>query len=57
VTLRADDLLNLRLDITDPAVVRERARNLEAKKTVTVIAETGEEMAGYAILHHHVVTR
>ena len=55
-SLPADDLLHLRLDITDPAVVKEWVRNLEAKKTVTVIAETGEEMAGYAILHHHVVT-
>ena len=55
-SLPADDLLHLRLDITDPVVVKEWVRNLEAKKTVTVIAETGEEMAGYAILHHHVVT-
>ncbi len=55
-SLPADDLLHLRLDITDPAVVKEWVRNLEARKTVTVIAETGEEMAGYAILHHHVVT-
>lgn len=55
-SLPADDLLHLRLDITDPAVVKEWVRNLEAKKTVTVIAETGAEMAGYAILHHHVVT-
>ncbi len=55
-SLPADDLLHLRIDITDPEIVKQWVRNLEARKTVTIIAENGEEMAGYAILHHNVVT-
>ncbi len=55
-SLPADDLLHLRIDITDPEVVKQWVRNLEARKTVTIIAETGEEMAGYGILHHNMVT-
>ena len=51
--LPADDLLHLRIDITDPEVVKQWVRHLEARKTVTIIAEDGEEMAGYAILHHN----
>ena len=52
-SLPDDDLLHLRLNITDPEVVKEWVRDLEGRKTVTVIAETGEELAGYAILHHN----
>ena len=55
-SLPADDLLHLRIDITDPEIVKQWVRNLEARKTVTIIAENGEEMAGYAILHHNMVT-
>ena len=55
-SLPSDDLLHLRIDITDPEVVKQWVRNLEARKTVTIIAENGEEMAGYAILHHNMVT-
>ena len=55
-SLPADDLLHLRINITDPEVVKEWVRNLEARKTVTVIAETGEDLAGYGILHHNNVT-
>ncbi len=54
-SLPADDLLHLRIDITDPEIVKQWVRNLEARKTVTIIAENGEEMAGYAILHHNIV--
>lgn len=55
-SLPADDLLHLRINITDPEVVREWVRNLEARKTFTVIAEAGEAFAGYAILHLNTVT-
>lgn len=54
-SLPADDLLHLRIDITDPEIVKEWVRNLEARKTVTVIAEAGETFAGYAILHLNTV--
>lgn len=54
-SLPADDLLHLRINITDPEIVKEWVRNLEARKTVTVIAEAGETFAGYAILHLNTV--
>ena len=49
--LPQDDLLFLRTDITEPAMVDEWARNIERGATITVIAEIGGEMAGYASLH------
>ena len=49
--LPADDLLFLRTNITDPAVVAQWVKNLGAGRTVTVIAEADGEMAGYASLH------
>src|SRR5689334_19280978 len=47
-SLPADDLLFLRTDITDPAVVDEWVSNLD-KRTVTVLAEgqKGEGILGY----------
>jgi len=54
--LPADDLLFLRTDITDPAVVAQWVRNLEAGRTVSVIAEAGGELAGYASLHFNEIT-
>lgn len=50
-SLPADDLLFLRIDITDPEVVAQWGRNLETGSTVTVLAETSGEMVGYASLH------
>lgn len=52
-SLPADDLLFLRTDITSDAVVAQWVKNLAAGRTVTVIAEAGGEIAGYASLHHH----
>jgi RimJ/RimL family protein N-acetyltransferase len=52
-SLPADDLLFLRSDITNPTVVAQWMKNVEAGRTATVIAEAGGELAGYASLHHH----
>jgi RimJ/RimL family protein N-acetyltransferase len=51
--LPADDLLFLPTDITSPSVVAQWVKNLATGRTITVIAEAGAEMAGYASLHHH----
>jgi len=51
--LPADDLLFLRTDITNPAVVGHWIQNLEAGRTVTVIAEANGDTAGYASLHYN----
>ncbi|MBV8360315.1 MAG: GNAT family N-acetyltransferase [Deltaproteobacteria bacterium] len=50
-SLPPDDLLFLRTDITEPAVVDEWIVALKRGNTVTVLAEAGEELAGYASLH------
>src|SRR6266852_9541197 len=49
-SLPEDDLLFLRMDITDPDAVAHWVRNLEVGLTTTVLAEEGGEMAGYAAL-------
>ena len=49
-SLPEDDLLFLRMDITDPDAVAHWMRNLEAGLTTTVLAEAGGEIAGYAAL-------
>lgn len=55
-SLPASDLLHLRMDITQPEVVRQWVRQLEENTTATIIAEADGQIAGYAILHHHQVT-
>lgn len=50
-SLPPDDLLFLRTDITEPAIIDEWVRNVERGATVTVLAEVGGEMAGYASVH------
>jgi L-amino acid N-acyltransferase YncA len=55
-SLPADDLLYLRIDITDPLVVAGWIENLEAGTTFSLIAEMRGEMAGYGSLHHSEVT-
>jgi L-amino acid N-acyltransferase YncA len=50
-SLPPDDLLFLRTDITEPALVDEWVENIEKGATVTVLAEVDGEMAGYASLH------
>lgn len=49
-SLPEDDLLFLRMDITDPEAVAHWVKNLEAGLATTVIAEVGGEIAGYATL-------
>ena len=49
--LPANDLLFLRTDITEPATVDSWLRNIENGTTVTVLAEIGDKIAGYASLH------
>ena len=49
--LREEDLLYLRTDITDPSVVAQWVQNLETGHTITLLAEMGNEVAGYASVH------
>ena len=49
------DLLFLRTDVTDPKVVDEWIENLKKGRTITVMAESGGELLGYASLHHNEV--
>jgi RimJ/RimL family protein N-acetyltransferase len=48
--LPPDELLFLRKDITDPAVVDEWVRDVEAGRTITVLAEGDGELVGYVSL-------
>jgi L-amino acid N-acyltransferase YncA len=50
-SLPLDDLLFLRTDITEPALVDEWIGNLEKGATMTVLAQVDGELAGYASLH------
>ncbi|MGH7840683.1 MAG: GNAT family N-acetyltransferase, partial [Candidatus Binataceae bacterium] len=50
--LPPNDLLFLRTDITLSDALDDWIRNLERGATVTVIAEGGGEVVGYASLHH-----
>ena len=54
--LPEDDLLFLRIDITDPAVVRQWVENIRAGRTITVLAEVNGTLAGYAALHYNETT-
>ena len=49
--LNENDLLYLRTDITDPAVVAQWIQNLELGNTTTVLAEVDGEVGGYASVH------
>jgi RimJ/RimL family protein N-acetyltransferase len=51
-SLPEEDLLFLRIDITQPDVVSDWTKRLEAGSTVTLIAEVNGEMAGYGNLLH-----
>ena len=53
--LPPDDLLFLRLDITKPDGVAEWVRNIEAGRTITILAEDAGSIAGYASIHHNEV--
>jgi len=50
-SLPHDDLLFLRTDITEPAMIDEWMSNIERGTTVTVVAEVDGELVGYASLH------
>ena len=49
--LPADDLLFLRIDITDRDVVKQWIANIESGTTVTLLVEIDGEIAAYASLH------
>ena len=49
------DVLFLRMDITDPANIDVWLNNVEAGRTITVLAYDGDRIAGYASLHHNEV--
>src|SRR3972149_3943776 len=51
--LPPDDLLFLRRDITDPAVVDGWVREIERGRTVTVLAEKDDELLAYGSLLLH----
>ena len=50
-SLPPDDLLFLRTDITEPVIVDQWIADLKRANTITVLAETEGELAGYATLH------
>jgi L-amino acid N-acyltransferase YncA len=50
-SLPPDDLLFLRTDITEPAIVDEWIADIERGNSITVLAEAGAELAGYATVH------
>lgn len=52
-SLPPDDLLFLRLDITSPEGVEEWVRNIEAGRTITVLALQDGAVVGYASVHHN----
>jgi L-amino acid N-acyltransferase YncA len=49
--LSEEDLLFLRTDITDPAIVDAWIENVRKGTTITLLAELNGEMIGYASLH------
>jgi len=51
--LPEEDLLFLRLDITQPETIDEWIRNIERGKTRTVLAIIEGRIAGYGSIHHH----
>ncbi len=53
--LPPNDLLFLRLDIATPEGLDEWFRNVEAGRTITVLAEAGGVLGGYASVHHNEV--
>jgi L-amino acid N-acyltransferase YncA len=50
-SLPQEDLLFLHTDITDPSSEEEWVANIEKGATVTLLAEAGGSLAGYASLH------
>lgn len=54
-SLPKQDLLFLRMDLTDPKNVDEWIRNVAAGRTITVLAYDSGTLAGFASLHHNEV--
>jgi RimJ/RimL family protein N-acetyltransferase len=50
------DLLFLRIDITDPKKVDEWVQNMKKGRTVTILAESGGKLVGWANLHRDEVS-
>jgi L-amino acid N-acyltransferase YncA len=50
-SLPPDDLLFLRTDITEPVIVDDWIADLKRGNSITVLAEAGKELAGYATMH------
>jgi L-amino acid N-acyltransferase YncA len=50
-SLPPDDLLFLRTDITDPAIIDAWVQNIAEGRSVTVLAELDGNIAGYASIH------
>jgi GNAT superfamily N-acetyltransferase len=55
-SLPADDLVFLRMDITDRAVVEGWAQQLERDRAVSLLAEAGGALIGYGSLFHSELT-
>ena len=55
-SLPKDDLQFLRVDITRLMVVMLWAQNIKAGRTITVLAEVGDEVVGYASVHNDQVS-
>ncbi len=51
-SLPEQDLLFLRMDITEASVVDSWIGNIETGKTLSLLAEAGGRMVGYCSLHH-----
>ena len=54
--LPEEDLQFLRSDITDPKIVAQWVQNLANERTITILAESSGDLAGYASLHYNQVT-
>jgi len=52
-SLRAEDLMFLRLDITQPETVENWVKNIEEGRTITVLARDGDAIIGYGTLHYN----
>jgi len=50
-SLPPDDLLFLRTDITEPAIIDAWVQNIAERRSVTVLAEQGDRVAAYASIH------
>jgi RimJ/RimL family protein N-acetyltransferase len=54
-TLPRADVMFLRMDITDPRNIDEWIKNVEAGRTVTILAYDADKLAGWASVHHNEV--